>query len=105
MLRNPSRCSVAVQLGAQHPVPLRIDRVQRVCWTVSAARSRRIFVVDGQPTKQWEGEMTMVDGTSDDRRVAIVTGAAGALGSAMCERFVHDGIRVVVADVAIEPAR
>ena len=39
-----------------------------------------------------------------DARVAIVTGAAGALGTAMCERFVRDGIRVVVADVAIEPA-
>jgi 3-oxoacyl-[acyl-carrier protein] reductase len=49
--------------------------------------------------------MTMTDPTPDDRRVAIVTGAAGALGSAMCERFVRDGVRVVVADVAIEPAR
>jgi NAD(P)-dependent dehydrogenase (short-subunit alcohol dehydrogenase family) len=38
-------------------------------------------------------------------RVAIVTGAAGALGTAMCERFVRDGIRVAVADVAIEPAQ
>lgn len=37
-------------------------------------------------------------------RVAIVTGAAGALGTAMCERFVRDGIRVVVADVTHEPA-
>src|ERR671910_744797 len=40
-----------------------------------------------------------------DGRVAIVTGAAGALGTAMCERFVRDGVRVVVADLAIEPAR
>ena len=47
----------------------------------------------------------MTDATTDDRRVAIVTGAAGALGSAMSERFVRDGIRVVVADVALEPAR
>ena len=47
----------------------------------------------------------MTDETPNDSRVAIVTGAAGALGSAMCERFVRDGIRVVVADVAIEPAR
>ena len=47
----------------------------------------------------------MTDATPDDRRVAIVTGAAGALGSAMCERFVRDGVRAVVADVAIEPAR
>ena len=46
------------------------------------------------------GDTTMTDATTDDRRVAIVTGAAGALGSAMCERFVRDGIRVVVADVA-----
>jgi 3-oxoacyl-[acyl-carrier protein] reductase len=49
--------------------------------------------------------MTMTDGTPDDRRVAIVTGAAGALGSAMSERFVRDGVRVVVADVALEAAR
>jgi NAD(P)-dependent dehydrogenase (short-subunit alcohol dehydrogenase family) len=47
----------------------------------------------------------MTDGTPDDRRVAIVTGAAGALGSAMSERFVRDGVRVVVADVAMEAAR
>jgi 3-oxoacyl-[acyl-carrier protein] reductase len=39
-----------------------------------------------------------------DGRVAIVTGAAGTLGTAMCERFVRDGIRVVVADIAIGPA-
>jgi len=39
-----------------------------------------------------------------ERRVAIVTGAAGALGTAMCERFVQDGVRVVVADMALEPA-
>jgi 3-oxoacyl-[acyl-carrier protein] reductase len=38
-------------------------------------------------------------------RVAIVTGAAGTLGSAMSRRFVADGVRVVVADVALEPAR
>ena len=37
-----------------------------------------------------------------DGRVAIVTGAAGALGTAMCERFVHDGVRVVVADLSLE---
>ena len=37
-------------------------------------------------------------------RVAIVTGAAGALGAAMCERFVRDGVRVVVADLVLEPA-
>jgi 3-oxoacyl-[acyl-carrier protein] reductase len=38
------------------------------------------------------------------RRVAIVTGGSGALGTAMCERFVHDDVRVVVADVGLEPA-
>ena len=37
-------------------------------------------------------------------RVAIVTGGSGALGTAMCERFVRDGVRVVVADVGVEPA-
>ncbi len=37
-------------------------------------------------------------------RVAIVTGAAGALGTAMCERFLRDGIRIVIADIALEPA-
>jgi NAD(P)-dependent dehydrogenase (short-subunit alcohol dehydrogenase family) len=47
----------------------------------------------------------MEDGTAEDARVAIVTGAAGTLGTAMCERLVRDGLRVVVADVAIEPAR
>jgi 3-oxoacyl-[acyl-carrier protein] reductase len=39
-----------------------------------------------------------------ERRVAIVTGGSGALGTAMCERFVRDGVRVVVADVVLEPA-
>jgi NAD(P)-dependent dehydrogenase (short-subunit alcohol dehydrogenase family) len=38
------------------------------------------------------------------RRVAIVTGGSGALGTAMCERLVRDGVRVVVADVVLEPA-
>jgi 3-oxoacyl-[acyl-carrier protein] reductase len=39
-----------------------------------------------------------------DTRVAIVTGAAGALGTAMCERLVRDGLRVVVADLAPDAA-
>ena len=47
----------------------------------------------------------MTDARPIDSRVAIVTGAAGALVTAMCERFVQDGVRVVVADVAIERAR
>jgi 2-dehydro-3-deoxy-L-rhamnonate dehydrogenase (NAD+) len=38
-------------------------------------------------------------------RVAIVTGGSGALGTAMCERFVRDEVRVVVADVVLEPAK
>ena len=37
-----------------------------------------------------------------DTRVAIVTGAAGALGTAMCERLVRDGLRVVVADLTLD---
>jgi NAD(P)-dependent dehydrogenase (short-subunit alcohol dehydrogenase family) len=43
-------------------------------------------------------------GRSSELRVAIVTGGAGALGTAMCERFVRDGVRVVVADVGLEAA-
>jgi NAD(P)-dependent dehydrogenase (short-subunit alcohol dehydrogenase family) len=43
-------------------------------------------------------------GQSPRARVAIVTGAAGALGTAMCERFVRDGVRVVVADLVLEPS-
>ncbi len=42
-----------------------------------------------------------VAGAPGGPRVAIVTGGAGALGTAMCERFVRDGIRVVVADVEL----
>jgi NAD(P)-dependent dehydrogenase (short-subunit alcohol dehydrogenase family) len=38
-------------------------------------------------------------------RVAIVTGGAGALGTAMCERLVRDGVRVLVADMVLEPAQ
>lgn len=36
-------------------------------------------------------------------RVAIVTGAAGGIGRAICERFVDEGVRLVAADVN-EPA-
>jgi NAD(P)-dependent dehydrogenase (short-subunit alcohol dehydrogenase family) len=43
-------------------------------------------------------------GQASESRVAIVTGAAGALGTAMCERFIQDGVRVLVADLVLEPA-
>ena len=42
---------------------------------------------------------------SDARRVAVVTGAAGALGSEMVRRFLADGLRVVAADVNADGAR
>ena len=38
-------------------------------------------------------------------RVVVITGAAGALGSAMAVRLHADGLRVVVADVALDRAR
>ena len=38
-------------------------------------------------------------------RVAIVTGAAGALGSEMVRRFRADGLHVVAADIDVERAR
>ncbi len=38
-------------------------------------------------------------------RVALVTGAAGMLGSAMARRLHADGLRVVIADVALDAAR
>ena len=37
-------------------------------------------------------------------KVAIVTGGAGALGSATAERFVEEGAIVVVADIDLEGA-
>jgi glucose 1-dehydrogenase len=40
--------------------------------------------------------------TSDERRVAIVTGAAGALGSATVEALADDGYRVIAMDRAAE---
>ena len=52
-----------------------------------------------------ETTTTMDEHTTDDARVAIVTGAAGSLGTAMCERFLRDGVRVVVADVALGSAQ
>jgi 3-oxoacyl-[acyl-carrier protein] reductase len=39
------------------------------------------------------------------QRVAVVTGAAGTLGSAISERLLRDGHRVVLADVRLEAAR
>jgi NAD(P)-dependent dehydrogenase (short-subunit alcohol dehydrogenase family) len=36
-------------------------------------------------------------------RVAVVTGGAGGLGRALGQRFAHEGLRVVLADVQPEP--
>ncbi|HEX6358749.1 glucose 1-dehydrogenase [Actinophytocola sp.] len=38
-------------------------------------------------------------------RTAVVTGAAGAIGQAMCARLAEEGANVVAADVAEEPLR
>jgi glucose 1-dehydrogenase len=37
-----------------------------------------------------------------DGRTAIVTGAAGGIGRAVAERFLREGVRVIIADVDIE---
>lgn len=36
-------------------------------------------------------------------RVAVVTGAAGGIGQALCRRFVEEGVTVVAADIAEAP--
>lgn len=36
-------------------------------------------------------------------RVAVITGGAGGIGRAMGERFAHEGMKVVLADVQAEP--
>jgi len=38
-------------------------------------------------------------------KIAIITGGAGAIGSAAVERFVEEGARVAVADNRVDPAR
>ena len=40
-----------------------------------------------------------------NERVAVITGAGGALGSAMAQRLHADGLRVVVTDVRLDKAR
>ncbi|MGV9293482.1 SDR family oxidoreductase [Amycolatopsis sp. NPDC003676] len=41
---------------------------------------------------------------TEPRRVALVTGAAGKLGTAIAERLLEDGVAVVVADVKADAA-
>jgi 2-hydroxycyclohexanecarboxyl-CoA dehydrogenase len=40
-----------------------------------------------------------------DRRIALVTGGAGAIGAAVCARLAADGHRVAVADLDAAPAQ
>src|SRR5881397_95034 len=40
-----------------------------------------------------------------DTRIALVTGAAGGLGVAICRRLAAGGATVVVSDIAVEPCR
>lgn len=39
------------------------------------------------------------------RRVALVTGAAGELGRAICQRLSHDGLDLIAADINLDAAR
>jgi 3-oxoacyl-[acyl-carrier protein] reductase len=43
--------------------------------------------------------------TAPNGRVAVITGAGGALGSAMAKRLYADGLRVVITDVRLDRAR
>jgi len=43
--------------------------------------------------------------TATDRRVAVVTGAAGELGRAICARLCRDGLHIVAADLNLHAAQ
>lgn len=43
--------------------------------------------------------------TTTNRRVALVTGAAGELGRAICARLCRDGLHIVAADINLEAAQ
>src|SRR5262245_48219379 len=65
----------------------------------SVARERRLHNLgDGRLDVNSTGAMDELGG-----RVAVVTGAASGIGLALCERFVAEGMRVVMADV--DPVR
>ena len=43
--------------------------------------------------------------TPTNRRVALVTGAAGELGRAICARLCRDGLHIVAADIDLQAAQ
>ncbi|MEX2547588.1 MAG: SDR family oxidoreductase [Chloroflexota bacterium] len=44
----------------------------------------------------------MTDTSAREGRVAVITGAAGAIGSAMVERFISEGVAVVAVDLVAD---
>jgi rhamnulose-1-phosphate aldolase/alcohol dehydrogenase len=99
--KDSAMANVAAQLYHR---AIAVMRGAEACGGFISLTDAESYAVEYWPLEQYKLKLAPPDGEFA-RQVALVTGGAGGIGSAICRRLARDGAQVILADIDLEGAQ